>query len=341
MKKFIAVLGVMILLTTLLATLCSCKDKIPEKYVREWNADMDYSEEDYSVVQTGDEIRILQLTDIHYDNSNNRKEDTLKLLKYTIENADADFIAVTGDWCYVAFGKEKKCREIFGLIDSYGIPWAPVFGNHDAELFLSKYDYADIFKDYDNCLFDVGYSNIGGEGNYTVVFKNEEKIVGAAVMVDTHSSVRMFATEYESLTQGQIDWYRWTVDGLNALYKQSGGEEDIISTLLYTHIPINEYANAYEKGTIVSGSNNEKSCVPEENTGIFDAIKEKGSTKAVFCGHDHANNSECIYEGVRFVYGIQSGWCKNYADDCQKGGTVAVFDGKNVEIERIVYADNK
>lgn len=31
------------------------------------------------------EIRILQLTDVHYDNSNDRKEDTIALLKYVIE----------------------------------------------------------------------------------------------------------------------------------------------------------------------------------------------------------------------------------------------------------------
>lgn len=58
-------------------------------------------------------------------------------------------------------------------------------------------------------------------------------------------------------------------------------------------------------------------------------LSEKGSAKAIFCGHDHANNSECVYKGVKFVYGDQSGWCKNYADDCLKGGTVAVFDGKD------------
>lgn len=147
-----------------------------------------------------------------------------------------------------------------------------------------------MFKEYENCLFDCGYSDIGGAGNYTVVFRDGEKTVGAAVMVDTHSSVRMFSSEYQSITKRQIEWYRRTVDGLNELYKESGGE-GVAPTLLYTHIPINEYVDACDIGDSVSGSHNEKCCVPKENTGMFDAILEKGSTKAIFCGHDHANNS--------------------------------------------------
>lgn len=340
MKRKIFLIGVVAtIMISLLSLLCACGNKIPQKYVKEWDEKAEYSEADYRVLEVGEEVRILQLTDIHYDNSNNRKEDTLKLLKDTIEKADADMIAVTGDWCYMAMNKKKKCKEVFDIIDSYNVPWAPVFGNHDAEVFVTKYEFADMFAEYKNCLFESGYSNIGGVGNYTVVFRNGENILGAAIMVDTHSSVRMFSSKYESLTKGQIDWYRWTVDGLDALYKQSGGDQEVIPTLMYTHIPLNEYADAYENGVMVSGENKEKCCVPEENTGMFQAIKDKKSTKAVFCGHDHANNSEYVYEGVRLVYGVQSGWCKNYADDCIKGGTMAVLDGKDVRIEVLAWGD--
>lgn len=108
----------------------------------------------------------------------------------------------------MSFDKKKNCKAVFDLIGSYGIPRVPIFGNHDAEVLLSKYDYADMFKEYENCLFDCGYSDIGGAVNYTVVFRDGEKTVGAAVMVDTHSSVRMFSSEYQSITKRQIEWYR-------------------------------------------------------------------------------------------------------------------------------------
>lgn len=337
MKNIIVTAGMIITVFVLLISLCAC-NTVPDKYVREWNKNSEYTDADYTVIQVEDEVRILQLTDIHYDNSNDRKEDTLDLIKKVMENSDADMIAVTGDWCYYTpFNKKEKCKEVFDIIDSFNIPWAPVFGNHDAEIFVNKYEYADMFQQYSNCIFDCGYSNIGGAGNYTVVFKNNDEIKFAAVMMDTHSSVRMFSTQYDHIKQGQIDWYEWTIDNLNTLYKDSGGKEDVVPTALYTHIPINEYVDAYEQGEILTGENKEKCCVPETNTHIFDSILSKASTKAIFCGHDHANGSVSLYQGVQFVYGIQSGWCKNYADDCNKGGTMAVFEGSNVNVSWILY----
>lgn len=111
------------------------------KVHREWKETAEYTEADYKVIQVDNEVNILQLTDIHYDASNNRKEDTVKLIKQVIENSGADMIALTGDWCYYTpVGKKEKCEEIFDIIDSYGIPRAPIFGNRDAEIFLSKYE---------------------------------------------------------------------------------------------------------------------------------------------------------------------------------------------------------
>lgn len=112
-----------------------------QKVRREWKETAEYTEADYKVIQVDNEVNILQLTDIHYDASNNRKEDTVKLIKQVIENSGADMIALTGDWCYYTpVGKKEKCEEIFDINDSYGIPRAPIFGNHDAEIFLSKYE---------------------------------------------------------------------------------------------------------------------------------------------------------------------------------------------------------
>lgn len=85
MSKVFALLGIIALLSALLTVLCACKDNVPEKYVKKWYPHSDYSDSDYRVVRTGGEIRILQLTDVNYDNSNDRKEDAIALLKYVIE----------------------------------------------------------------------------------------------------------------------------------------------------------------------------------------------------------------------------------------------------------------
>ena len=45
------------------------------KVHREWKETAEYTEADYKVIQVDNEVNILQLTDIHYDASNNRKEE--------------------------------------------------------------------------------------------------------------------------------------------------------------------------------------------------------------------------------------------------------------------------
>lgn len=333
--KGIIVFVVLIMLMVLPTVFCACQ-KVPEKYQKNWSKDQQYGESDYRIIDVDEDINILQLTDIHYDSTNDKKAQTIELLKDVITQANPDLIAVTGDWCSHTLDRKKNSKEVFDIIDSFGIPWAVVFGNHDREGIVSAYDYADMFAGYKNCVFDAGYSNIGGVGNYTVVLRQNGKIAGACLFMDTHSSVRIGSTKYESIDPKQIEWYKWTIDGLNELYKAEGNGS-AIPTLLYTHIPVNEYIVAYEQGEILLGSNGEKCCVPEENTGMYKAIKEKASTKAIFCGHDHANNSVALYEGVKFVYGVQSGWCKGYATDVKKGATLALLKDGEVEVSHIYH----
>lgn len=335
--KIFAILSVLTVCVVVLSVLAGCSEPVPQEYVREWSSDAAYGEQDYTVVQPDSEqVRILQLTDVHYDDNNNRKQDTLALIRNCIESAKPDMIALTGDWCSNAPDREANSREVFDTIDSFGIPWAPVFGNHDREGKLSGYDFADIFAEYEHCLFDAGYSNIGGQGNYTVVFRNAERMLGAAILLDTHSSVVYGLQRYQHMTQEQIDWYRWTVDGLDGLYKAEGNTQTV-PTLMYTHIPINEYVDADNSGEVLLGSNGEKCWVPAKNSGMFTAVTDKQSTRAIFAGHDHANNSVIAYQGVQLVYGVQSGWCQNYADDCLKGATLATLQDSAVQVEHVLY----
>ena len=41
---------------------------------------------------------------------------------------------------------------------------------------------------------------------------------------------------------------------------------------------------------------------------MFDAILEKGSTEAVFSGHDHMNDWCAVYKGVHLVYSLPDGY---------------------------------
>ena len=52
----------------------------------------------------------------------------------------------------------------------------------------------------------------------------------------------------------------------------------------------------------ICGENGETVSCPDVDFGFFDLILEKGSTDAVFVGHDHYNNLAVNYKGVDLVY---------------------------------------
>lgn len=322
----------------------------PEKYVNEWGGSdsaFDYGECVKLRIDRDRPIRVLQLTDIHYDDNNNKKDGTRALIadviQQAIDDGGLDLIAVTGDW--VSTSKEKKraryTKEVFDVIDSFGIPFAPIFGNHDYEGEVSRYDFADLFATYENSLFRTGYSNLKGVGNYIVAVEADGRLTQALFFIDTHrSKVKEDSAVYDCIGKDQIEWYRWSVEGLNAIYKSQGGLQSVIPSMMYTHIPLNEFQTVSENGenTPIYGKNEEGVFAGYKNSGMFDAILAKGSTKAVMAGHDHANYSTYLYRGVYLSYGIESGWCKGYAEDAPKGGSLQAFspDGK-VEYRRYYF----
>lgn len=317
-------------------------EPVPDKYKNNWDESLAFNTEDCReiFIPENEKLRVLQLTDIHYDMNNNRKEETLELIRNVINEANPHIIALTGDWTSQRSDTLSHAKTVFDLIDSFNIPWAPVFGNHDMEGDLKRYDYADIFQGYKNCLFKVGYTNIGGVGNYIInVFKDSrDNYLTSIFMMDSNTSTRINIQEYIGLDRKQVEWYKWAVKGLNKNFAKDG---ETIPSLMYMHVPLNEYTELAEDGHI-TGVNDEKCCVPEKNTGMFDAIKEAGSTKAVFCGHDHMNNAVYEYEGVLLGYGIESGWCKGYAEESKKGGTLVTFgDDNSIKIDEILYSYSK
>ncbi len=385
MKKVSYLAAIFILtLATFLFVLSSCggfseepKTDIPSKYDISWDSSKKFSlSDDASIVKfeksSDAPLKVLQLTDIHYDDHNRsetRRNEVKNLIRKTVAETRPDIIAVTGDWTSNSYylydyekapnGKEyernvkqdkqieglreQRSREIFDLIESlsveYNAKWAPVFGNHDAEGDVSKYDYADIFAEYRNCLFKAGYSNIKGVGNYAVAVTRNGRLDSCLFFMDSHSAVDG-ATKYDFIGKSQIAWYEWAVNGFNKAYLSEGNSGSIAS-MMYVHIPLNEYKTGYKKAlnsqNHLIGANREGVYHPYKNSGLFDSISKLKSTKAIFCGHDHDNNSSVIYKDVILSYGVQSGWCDEYATASQKGALLATLKNNGKVLISHVY----
>ena len=58
-------------------------------------------------------------------------------------------------------------------------------------------------------------------------------------------------------------------------------------------------------------------------------VIETGSTKAVFCGHDHYNNFSIEYKGIRLTYGMSVDYLAYpgiYKEGSQRGCTVITVE---------------
>ena len=87
-----------------------------------------------------------------------------------------------------------------------------------------------------------------------------------------------------------------------------------------------------------------KECYDEMDK-LVDKHKELGSTKYIFCGHDHENNASVTDDGITYTYGLKTGpspipW--NFAKET--GGTLITITGQgqtqNVSIDNYVINEH-
>lgn len=346
MWKRVIIVAAILIIMGLTFALSGCDNnsqyvKVPKELEKIWNQELAFDMKECSEIYIPKTraLRVLQLTDVHYDHNNNKKPETLALIKDVIKRAKPDIIALTGDWSSQRTDTLAHVKAVFDTIDDSGVKWAPVFGNHDGEGELSRVDYIPIFNGYSNCLFNAGYTNIGGLGNYIVNVRQDNaqgKLVNSLVFMDSHTSTRYGVSKYLPMTSQQVDWYEWAIKGVNSEFNRGGGI-GTIQSMAFFHIPTPEYSKAFENKIII-GENNEKSYPPYKNCGIIDEMIDLGSTKAVFTGHDHDNNAVAEYKGMLLGYGVESGWCEGYAEKSKKGGLLICMDavGK-IDLEQIVY----
>ncbi|MDR0849856.1 MAG: metallophosphoesterase [Christensenellaceae bacterium] len=260
----------------------------------------------------GEEFKILMLTDQHY-NSVILDNKTDKLADKMVEQTNPDMIVLLGDQAFTPFN-QNAYKHLIAKMDSYKIPWAPIFGNHDAQGKAQKEYLADLLLKSKYCIFRYG-PNIGGAGNYFVNIKNGSDFVHTIYLVDSREK----NGGYQPPTEEQLKWYEWAVNGMTAL---GGG---LVPSTLMLHIPLPEYVVAYEEAkasnTVLYGEKRERECPSDPNVGMFELMKSLGSTKGMFCGHDHTNDYSVMYQGIRLSYSVSSGF-GTYGNKDIKGGTL-------------------
>ncbi|VVS93643.1 metallophosphoesterase family protein [Desulfoluna spongiiphila] len=297
-----------------------------------------------SIIKTkGKDFKILQITDVQLGVPDTIENEIYRQIKELVKKTQPDVIISTGDNLQGP-NDEIIIPKMVEFLDSLNIPWTTVYGNHDCEGYKGLAWQSEQFENGRNCLFKSGPGNVEGYGNHAINIMEDGKPFYSLYMLDSHAKDvdRDLMTTYGFIRDNQIQWYENMVQKIS---KQSG---KIVPSLMFFHIPLPEYKDAYnlyeESGfsaKIGKGRNYEGVCSSRHNSGLFDKIKQLKSTKGTFVGHDHVNASAVLYKDVLLTYGLKTA-CGSYWKPEMQGGTlITIKDGsKELDVE-FVYVDNK
>ncbi len=308
-------------------------------------------------------FKIIQVADLQ-DNTNPVKK-TFEYLREVAEDEKPDLFILTGDNIsdsvakgYTKANSEKRVRKaidaFMSVFEEIGVPVAVVFGNHDAEGLVSKEEQMAIYQEYDCCIaIDEGEELYGcGTYNLPVYSSNGKKIAYNLWLFDSN----MYDEEnggYDHVHQDQIDWY---VKTSNELKEKNGGNP--VPSMAFQHIIVNEvfdaftqvknqngavkkYGNYYILPEGAEGSLREPPCPGEIDSLQFETMVSQGDVKAMFFGHDHANDFKVNYNGIDIVNTPTSGF-GSYGSD-NRGVRVITLnenDTSTYETELITYLGN-
>jgi len=298
--------------------------------------------------QPGEDFVILNFADTQFKDVSALNKGSLlyKTMQKCISDVQPDMITMSGDNFTGPLTKQCQ-KKLIEFMESFEIPWAPVFGNHDHEGNADIEYLGEQFEAAEHCLFQKGPANVEGVGNYVINIMEGDKIVHTLIMMDSHDyfdysemddQYKMYTVDedgktvqlgggYDFIRQTQIDWYQWVVDGVKAL---SGGT--VVESSLIFHIPLPEYDTAYQIAmasdpATVTGEKRESVACAQFNSHFFDTIRDMGSTKNILVGHDHVNDYTVEYQGVRLNYAVKTGDWSYWVDGGSvNGGTVLRLD---------------
>ena len=299
---------------------------------------------DFTIAMPTDrELKILQLTDTQIiDASQMRYPERLapvqiqtwspanvdkvcfNYITELIENERPDLIILTGDIVYGEFDDSGVVwTRIVQFMDSFDIPWAPIYGNHDNETAKGVEWQNAQLEAAKNCLFKKG--SVTGNGNYSIgIVDGSGKIKRIIYMLDSHGCI---GARGAGLADDQIAWFKGVSNAVDTAY----GEE--VPAFACYHIPSLDFQTAIEKkygyasdskfnldGVGVDGDYGQKNeTIAHFHVEVAEHLKS-ANVDGVFSGHDHVNNYSILYDGIRYTYGTKTG-CYDAHNPTILGGT--------------------
>ncbi len=305
MKKVI----IFILSITTLLALTSC-GKVKQ-------LEDNYNEDEFGYIDIGkDEIKIMQLTDLHLTygfDALDRK--TYKLVEAMVLQEKPDLIVLTGDLFMSVYAK-RILKKFIKFMESLKTPWAYAFGNHEREYHSMEEIVNILLTAKTNYLYfhhgpKLSDDNTHGYSNYKLKITNGNYPLLNIYILDTKANRTDGVVDdyypYDYLSYEQVSWFN------NHL------ENDIVKSLAFMHIPLRQYENLTE-------GLNERVWAQGKETGFFQAILNNDKkTLGVFVGHDHLNNHYFHEQDIMLAYGVSSGF-NAYGGNDSKGARIITYN---------------
>ena len=310
-------------------------------------------------VPANEHLRVLQLTDMQIiDASQRRRSD--RLLPHCIEewgpsNVEKNcysqirdvitqtcphLIILTGDLVYGEFDDSGRVlRDFIGFMDSLGIPWAPVWGNHDQESAVGNIAMCAAYETAQNCLFRTETTDpADGTGNYAVKIYQGDWLIEMVYLLDSHGCSHAAEEPIripKSITENQC---RMIEQKAKDAAREAGHTVPGIAAF---HIPTADFFEAYaalgypnEVGTVIGvtvpahpgdfGVILEKASRPAERPERFAERLRESGVNGVFVGHHHNINASVFHNGIRWTMGLKTG-TYDYHINGALGGTLIEF----------------
>lgn len=262
-----------------------------------------------------DTVKILCFTDIHLDGNNKTSIITVTNMVDAITKEKPDLVLFGGDMITSGLNR-KRAAQFCEIFENLGVYWGGTLGNHEGDngLSISRPEMIDLFSSYEHCLMRRGSDEIWGDCTYALDILNADGTLcrtfyffdtGDEVSEETKEKYGIPADEspYDGVKEDQVAWYEKAVAETKELY----GEES--KSVIMLHIPLPQYQQGFDNGAeLLYGEKRENICESGFDSGLFKAIKDGGSTQAVFCGHDHLNDFGFMFDGVLLSYLQPSGY---------------------------------
>ncbi len=254
---------------------------------------------------------------------------TWQYIEEGIRKTNPDILVLTGDNIYGETDDSGVLwLEMIGFLDSFGIPWLCIYGNHDNESQMGVHWQTEAVRQSKyGCLKEGTLQN--GNCNYTVGIKQGTILRYVLYMLDTNGcrlkphnfgeSLLPYNPDLADLQQtegifpDQLEWIKDCGKKITAYAPE-------IPSMMFMHIPpveaclsvADRYKDTYGKWPFFADHDGDLGMATEA-IGGFDTGRQLMETAkevncaGIFAGHQHKVATSTFYDGVRLTYGLKTG----------------------------------